>query len=303
MNEFESRFADVNGLRLHYLEWAGGEPVVLCLPGITANAYAFAALAEQLSPRHRIIALDLRGRGGSDKPPAGYDIGTHVSDVVGLLDRLAIRRPALVGWSLGAKVALAFAALHLDRVDRVVLIDPPVKTSPAATTSLRAFWTRLDRTYSSVDEFLARMRASWSYTEWSPYVEAYLRADVEEQPGGIVRHRIPRRVPEEELQAEDRYPTVSFYAGVRCPVLIVRAVRPLAEEGDQVLRPEEAREMAARLAEARLIEVPDANHFSVLLGNSAGVFEQLAEFLDPVAARAAAETEAETEMDPVIDGR
>lgn len=283
-----SGYATVGDVRLHYLEWPGAGPPVLCLPGITANAHAFARVAEALSPNRRVLAVDLRGRGESDKPDIGYDVAAHVADAAGLLAGLGIDTAAVVGWSLGAKVALALAAVHPEQVERLVAIDPPVDTSPPAADALRAFWARLDRTYESTEAFLAVMRASWPYTEWSPYVERYLRWDVEEMPGGVVRHRIPRHVPEAELAAEARYPTRSFYRDVRCPVLILRAPSPLAREGDQVLTADDAREMATSLADARLVEIEGANHFSILLGPSPRAVDAVVEFLAVPAAPEAA---------------
>ncbi|MGH9962063.1 MAG: alpha/beta fold hydrolase, partial [Pyrinomonadaceae bacterium] len=58
------RFAQVNGIRLHYLDHPGNEPALVFLPGLTANAHCFDGLIKAgLSPRFRVLALDLRGRG------------------------------------------------------------------------------------------------------------------------------------------------------------------------------------------------------------------------------------------------
>lgn len=261
-----SRYVRANGLNLHYLEWPGGSPAVMCLPGITANAHAFEGLAEELSPRLRVIAVDLRGRGKSDKPADGYHIAAHVEDAAEVLRSLDIERAVVIGWSLGAKVALALAAIHPQLVERLVLIDPPVETSPEAAAALRGFWARLDSSYESVDEFLARMRSSRVFKRWDPYVERYLRADVYRGPDGYVHHTIPRSVPEKELAAENDYPTRSFYGRVSCSVLLLRAPLPLVREGDQVLGFEQGREMAAALPGCRMIEIEGADHFSILLG-------------------------------------
>jgi pimeloyl-ACP methyl ester carboxylesterase len=279
MDAYQSGNVDANGLQLHYLEWSGGAPSVVCLPGITANAHAFAGLAEELSPRVRVLAMDLRGRGESDKPLSGYTMEAHVADTVGLLDGLDISRGVVIGWSLGAKIALALAAAHPDRVERLVLLDPPVETPEATVTALRAFWARLDNTYSSVDEFLERMRNSGVFKEWSPYVERYLRADVVATTDGSVRHRIPRFVPEQELAAESSYPTRSYYSRISCPTLVLRAPRPLVREGDQVLPAADAREMAAAIADCQLVEVDGADHFSILLGKPAQTLTAISNFI------------------------
>ena len=268
-----------NGVRLHYLDWGGEGPPVLCIHGITANSHAFAPLAAVLGPAHRVVAVDLRGRGGSDKPEDGYDIGTHVEDVAALLESLELAPAAVVGWSLGAKIALGLAARRPELVERLVAIDPPVETPAESIEVLRAFWARLDRTYPSVDAFLAGTRESWAFTPWSPAVEGYLRADVEETPDGTVRHRVPRRVPDAELAAEARYPTRSFYPGIACPALVLRAPLPLVREGDQVLGEEDARELGEALAHGRVVEVDGTNHFSIVLDDASPALQAIASFL------------------------
>jgi pimeloyl-ACP methyl ester carboxylesterase len=282
MHAHQSGRVLVNGLRLHYLEWSGGGPAVLCLPGITANAHAFAGLAEELStgsPRDRVVAMDLRGRGESDKPPTGYTMADHVADAAGVLAALGITRAIVIGWSLGAKIGLALAAAHPALVERLVLLDPPVETPDATVVALRAFWARLDNTYLSVDEFLKRMHGSPVFKEGTPYVERYLRADVEGTPDGVVKHRVPRWVPEAELAGEAIYPTRSFYSRIACPTLVLRAPRPLVREGDQVLPVADSREMAAAIADCQLIEVDGADHFSILLGKPRQTLEAINRFI------------------------
>ncbi len=279
MHAYQSGHVLANSLQLHYLEWSAGTPAVVCLPGITANAHAFAGLAEELSPHAGVVAIYLRGRGESDNPATGYTMDSHVADASGLLDALGIPRAIIVGWSLGAKIALALAATHPDRVERLVLLDPPVETPEATVTALRAFWARLDNTYSSVDEFLERMRNSSVFKEWSPYIERYLRADVVETPDGSVRHRISRFVPEQELAAESSYPTRSYYSRISCPTLVLRAPRPLFREGDQVLPAADAREMAAAIADCQLVEVEGADHFSILLGKPPQTLTAISNFI------------------------
>ncbi|HEX8185076.1 MAG TPA: alpha/beta hydrolase, partial [Blastocatellia bacterium] len=83
-------FADVNDIQLHYIDYAGSEPVLVLLPGLTANAHAFDGLIQAgLNARFRVLAVDLRGRGLSDKPAVGYSMAQHAADVIALLDHLA----------------------------------------------------------------------------------------------------------------------------------------------------------------------------------------------------------------------
>src|SRR5688572_908823 len=92
------RYVEANGIQIHYLDHAGGEPPLVLLHGLTANCHAFDGLIHAgLSPRFRVIAPDLRGRGASDQPSAGYTMRDHADDVIGLLDALKLERVVLGG--------------------------------------------------------------------------------------------------------------------------------------------------------------------------------------------------------------
>src|SRR3954470_7501486 len=94
-----------DGLCLHYRDYPGAadKPPLLCLHGLTRNARDFAEFAERYSPRFRVLALDFRGRGGSDCDPLPkrYNPLTYAGDVVELLDALDIPQAVFVGTSLG----------------------------------------------------------------------------------------------------------------------------------------------------------------------------------------------------------
>ena len=111
-------------MQLHVLEWPGaGRPFVL-LHGLASNATTWSAVARELAARgHRVIAVDQRGHGRSDKPDNGYDFATIVADVAGLLDALEVADPVIAGQSWGGNVVLAFGAMHPRRAHRLVFVD------------------------------------------------------------------------------------------------------------------------------------------------------------------------------------
>ncbi|MEW2380997.1 alpha/beta hydrolase [Micromonospora sp. NPDC047707] len=112
----------VNGARLAYDDAGDGTPVVLLHAGI-ADRRMWRAQVDALASRHRVIALDLRGYGESELPPAPF---AHHDDVVGLLDALGVERAALVGCSFGGAVAIDTALAHLDRVTALALLGTAV---------------------------------------------------------------------------------------------------------------------------------------------------------------------------------
>lgn len=126
------RFFTRGGARLRYREAGRGQPVVL-LHGYTQRIELMEDLADSLSGAFRVIVFDERGFGESSKfsDPARYG-RAMVEDVIGLLDRLKIRRAHLVGHSMGALVAAQVALLHPGRVASASLVAGPFTPDSAA---------------------------------------------------------------------------------------------------------------------------------------------------------------------------
>jgi pimeloyl-ACP methyl ester carboxylesterase len=118
----ESRFADVNGLRLHYLIAGEGDPIVL-LHGYAQNSHMWRPLIAELAKTHTVIAPDLRGFGQSSKPESGYDKTTMARDIHALAASLDIKRIGIAGHDIGLMVAYAYAAQYPDSVKRIALMD------------------------------------------------------------------------------------------------------------------------------------------------------------------------------------
>ena len=97
------------------LSGKGPEPAILAVHGITANSRCWDTMAHELAGGRRLVALDLRGRGGSDKPEHGYNLDNHCGDIDGVLDHLGLERAVLMGHSLGAYICLAYAATRPQR--------------------------------------------------------------------------------------------------------------------------------------------------------------------------------------------
>ncbi|MFG2482122.1 alpha/beta fold hydrolase [Streptomyces virginiae] len=119
---FTSHHAEVNGTRLHYVEGGSGTPLVL-LGGWPQTWWQWNKVLPALAGRYRVIAVDLRGMGGSGKPDTGYDKKTMAADVHALLVHLGLERAHVVGHDIGAMVAYAFAANHPEATDRIALLD------------------------------------------------------------------------------------------------------------------------------------------------------------------------------------
>ena len=119
---FTERFADVNGVRLHYLLGGRGSPVVL-LHGYAQTSHMWLPLLPRLAERHTVVVPDLRGAGGSSKPETGYDKKNMAVDIHGLTTSLGFHRVSVVGHDIGLMVAYAYAAQFPEGTERLALMD------------------------------------------------------------------------------------------------------------------------------------------------------------------------------------
>ena len=118
----QSRFAEVNGVRLHYRVAGQGSPVVL-LHGYTQTSHMWLPLIAELAKTHTVIAPDLRGFGQSSAPTAGYTKAGMAQDVHALMHSLGHKSVRMAGHDIGLMVAYAYAAQYPGEVDRIVLMD------------------------------------------------------------------------------------------------------------------------------------------------------------------------------------
>jgi pimeloyl-ACP methyl ester carboxylesterase len=117
-----SRYAEVNGIKMHYLIAGKGDPVLL-LHGYAQTSHMWRPLIKELAKTHTVIAPDLRGFGSSSKPEIGYDKKSMAQDVHALTASLGHKHVGVVGHDIGLMVAYAYAAQYPTEVDRIALMD------------------------------------------------------------------------------------------------------------------------------------------------------------------------------------
>jgi pimeloyl-ACP methyl ester carboxylesterase len=118
----QSRFADLSGVRLHYLVAGHGDPVAL-LHGYTQTSHMWRPLMAALANTHTVIAPDLRGVGQSSTPADGYTKAAMAQDIHALVRSLGHERLRMAGHDIGLMVAYAYAAQYPREVERIALMD------------------------------------------------------------------------------------------------------------------------------------------------------------------------------------
>ena len=278
-------FAQVNNIKLHYLDHPGDGPTLILLPGLTANAHSFDGLIQAgLSPRFRVLALDLRGRGLSDKPATGYSMDEHAQDVIALMDSLDIHQAVICGHSFGGLLTMFIAGHYPERVTKIVMIDAAaLMVNPMTRDLIKPSLDRLGRIMPSWEDYLDQMkRAPFFDGWWDPTIENYYRADVEFNDDGTVQ---ARSKPENIAEAIDRAGAKNWtahIAAIRQPALLLHAPGGYGPAGTPpIVLLEQAQATAAAMADCIYIEVP-GNHMTMLFGNGARtIVENITGFVTP----------------------
>jgi len=109
-----------------FVRSGGRGPVVVLLHGYAENSDSWAPLAADLMKDHSVVVPDLRGIGRSSKPESGYDKKTQAKDIRAAVTGLGYDRTFVVAHDIGNMVAYVYAAMYLDKVERLVVMDAPI---------------------------------------------------------------------------------------------------------------------------------------------------------------------------------
>lgn len=169
----QSRSLSVEGLNVHYFSGGSGTPLVLVHGLGSSAAVEFYFNLEPLAERHRILAIDLPGFGRSDKPALQYTIDLFVKAVHDLMCFEKLERAAVMGVSMGGRVALGLALKAPEMVERLVLVDALGVGAPKAVLAYRLLLTRGlgELTLSSTARALRRMNPRTIRRFWSWYMQ------------------------------------------------------------------------------------------------------------------------------------
>src|SRR6267378_7521246 len=121
-NSQYSRFAEIDGVRVHYQEKGTGTPLIL-IHGFTSSVFSWKDVFEPLSKKFHVIAVDLKGFGFSGKPDGDYTRRAQAVLITHLLEHLNIEKAWLCGNSMGGEVALNVALANRERVSGLILVD------------------------------------------------------------------------------------------------------------------------------------------------------------------------------------
>ncbi|MDN4489237.1 alpha/beta fold hydrolase [Demequina sp. SYSU T00068] len=245
----------------------------LLIHGVTSSHLAWAHIAALL-PGMRLVAPDLRGRGGSREVAGPAGMAAHAADMVAVMDAFGMDAPLVVGHSMGGFVAVVLADVAPDRVGRLLLLDGglplgvPAGLTPEdlVRTVLGPTAARLSMTFADTAAYLEFWRAHPAFArDWTPELEDYFAYDLVESGNGL------RPATTYETTAED---TVDLHTGdalrvaldhLRVPTTLLTAPRGLLDEAPGLYAAERLEELLRLYPSVAHREVPDVNHYTLVM--------------------------------------
>lgn len=273
-----NRFFEVDGIKVHYLDW-GGDPrkrTIVLLHGGAAHAHWWDYVAPELTDHGRVLALDFRGHGRSQwSPERHYGPPAYIEDVRGLLDLLGTR-VVLVGHSMGGAVAQWCALTFPEKIAALVIVDAPAGPPPLLRR-LQWRWRRKAHggkrpELRSAQDIMRKFRLSppGTYVTKDQLEQLALKG-AEQLPDGNWAFRFdPETRAWRRRSARMRRPKIRR---IGMPTLILRG----AQSG--LVSARRARSMNRKIKGSVLKEVPRAFHH-VPLDNPEATASAIAEFVE-----------------------
>ncbi|WP_329622212.1 alpha/beta hydrolase [Streptomyces sp. NBC_01255] len=239
-------------VRLSCRDWGGSGPDVLLLHGLAGHAGEWDATARALRDAgYRVVALDQRGHGSSERRPADVSRAAYVADVVAVVSELGLHRPVLIGQSLGGHTALLTAAAHPGLPSALVLVEAgPGGSNPGVQDAIGEWFSAWPAPFPSRE-------AAVAYLGGGKRAVGEGWADgLEERGDGLW----PRFDADVMVRSLDENATRTFWgewAAVTCPTL---AVLGQGEQGGIIGDEEYAEMVRLRPGALHGVSVPGAGH-------------------------------------------
>jgi pimeloyl-ACP methyl ester carboxylesterase len=262
--------------RVVYYEWGdpGNDRVVVCVHGLGRNGRDFDVLGEALAPTHRVLAVDMPGRGRSDwlADPHDYVFPTYLTVLTALIARSGADRVDWVGTSMGGLLGITVAAMPQAPIGRLVVNDVGPTIEVPALERIAAYFG-MDPTFATYEEVETYIRA----------VSAPFGALTDEQWAHVTRTNVRQRIDGTWAPGYDPAIAVPFreapapanlwplWDAIRCPTLLLRGAQ------SDLLSAGTAAEMCARGPQCDLVEFAGVGHAPTLL--SAEQCEPVVRFL------------------------
>ena len=302
---FKSDFVNVNGIKLHFLDWGGDDDVLLFLAGMGCNAHVFDGFAPRFTDKFHVMALTRRGHGESDHPETGYDVETLTDDICQFMDMLGIEKAILVGHSMANIELSHFSALYPERVLKLIFLDAAYDRNSASYKNMveNSPWRKiqppgLDLVYYTEEEYFAATKKAYpSFAPiWTKAMEQQSLHEITKTPEGKIVDKMSDEISKALMDTLTNYvledskikvPALAFFAMAKGLYSIsddwmtddqkTQIMQHVAKVEDPWTR-ENIELFRKNVPHANVIEILDGHHYCFIKHEEL-VYEEMQKFL------------------------
>lgn len=262
----------------HRRPGADRETIVL-VHGLSGTSRWWTRVLDHLAPDLGVIALDVRGRGGSVNAPPPFDLTTLADDITRSLNHFEVERAIIAGYSMGAWVAAIFGQRHADRAERLVLVDgglpipfdPDTDPDDVIEAVVGPSLSRLRMEFSAEDEFFDYWKAHPALQRhWDEGMKQALAYELSTVDGGFEVMANPEAITVAARQITVDPETNAAAATVEMPAHLLVVEKGTADEDGGMIPLATAKEAATTNSNLTMEYLPGLNHYTLLLGAGAG---------------------------------
>jgi lipase len=270
--------AAADGVNVAFGFWPGRQRPLVAIHGITGNHAQFFGLGVRLAGRRALLAVDLRGRGDSDKPEGPYSMHQHARDIVAVMRNFRLEPSVVVGHSMGAYIGAEVAAIAPELVSGLVIFDgglplpapPDVSLAEFADKLIAPAMARLSMTFPNRQAYLDYWRAQPTFidTDWTNgWVEEYFDSDLGGEPPTMRPKPLESAIRVDWLSMVDREAALARLHRVQAPVLVLRAEHGMARGQPPVLPENLMQEMRAIFPHMEEYALAGTTHYTSCLAD------------------------------------
>jgi pimeloyl-ACP methyl ester carboxylesterase len=215
---FKQGDVKIDGVKIHYYRHQGGKQTILLLHGATDNGLCWARTAQELAQKYDVIMPDAQGHGLSDRLQPGYSFDSQTSQVAGLVKELGLKKPIIMGHSMGAGTTSNVAVEYPEIPKAIILEDPAWGMFPPTPENIEANKQRhkeiqeyqLGVAKLSIPEIIDQCHKdnpTWQEYDVIPWAESRKQFDP-----ALLKNMIANSRPYEELVARIQCPTLLIIA-------------------------------------------------------------------------------------------
>jgi pimeloyl-ACP methyl ester carboxylesterase len=296
----KSDFVNLNGIKLHYLDWGGKGETLLFLTGLGLSAHIYDRFAPRFTDSFRVLALTRRAHGDSDYPETGYDINTLVEDIRQFLDELDVQKLILAGHSLAGVELTHFAGMYPERVIKLVYLDALDDRRELPTIMEQNPLKGLEPPKAAegpftLEEYIANLKANRPDLAdiWSELWDIEVSHSIKKTTDGKIVDRMSENVEKlfkdsllgyVPVEMKVRIPILSFHAlgEARLPDYLTDEQKQLSDQFNKDVRlpfrKRLIREFQNRFPHAKIVEIPDGHHYCFIAQEEL-VYDEMKKFL------------------------